>query len=256
MMRRIWDYWPYYRSFGLKGREIAQTLFPLHSGSVGSEQSVTIPGLPFPILFRPGTMDTSVFNEIFVQKLYSKRLPFVPHRIIDAGAHVGYASLYFQLHYPDAQIVALEAEEANFQLLQKNVGHYPNIRPLHAALWHHQALVTATNQAATNSSFSFSEVVRGPGISAVSPGEILNMMKWDEIDLFKINIEGGEKTLFSNQPLDWVKLVHVFMMDLHDRFLPGCTEAVTKILQPLGFRYTRNQDIHFFIGPKASRHRF
>jgi FkbM family methyltransferase len=44
-----------------------------------------------------------------------------PIRIIDAGAHIGLATLYFKKLYPAAQVVAIEPHPANFQLLEKNV---------------------------------------------------------------------------------------------------------------------------------------
>lgn len=44
-----------------------------------------------------------------------------PTRIIDLGAHIGLASLYFAQIYPKARIVAYEPDPENFQLLAKNI---------------------------------------------------------------------------------------------------------------------------------------
>jgi FkbM family methyltransferase len=59
--------------------------------------------------------------EIFVLKEYffqtAKQKPY----ILDIGAHIGLATLYFKKLYPDAEIVAFEPNPRYFNLLQKNI---------------------------------------------------------------------------------------------------------------------------------------
>jgi FkbM family methyltransferase len=45
------------------------------------------------------------------------------------------ASIYFTHKYPEARIIAIEAEASNFDVLVKNVEPYPRISAIHAALW-------------------------------------------------------------------------------------------------------------------------
>lgn len=42
-------------------------------------------------------------------------------RILDAGANVGFASIFFKAHFPEAEIISLEVDHANFLQLRKNV---------------------------------------------------------------------------------------------------------------------------------------
>lgn len=42
--------------------------------------------------------------------------------IIDGGAHIGLAAVWFALEFPLAEIIAIEPEAANFALLQRNAG--------------------------------------------------------------------------------------------------------------------------------------
>lgn len=44
-----------------------------------------------------------------------------PKRVLDLGAHIGLASLYFAQIYPEAQIVAYEPDLSNYALLVKNI---------------------------------------------------------------------------------------------------------------------------------------
>lgn len=45
-----------------------------------------------------------------------------PKRVVDIGAHIGLATLYFAQIYPTAEIVAYEPDPQNYKLLIKNVG--------------------------------------------------------------------------------------------------------------------------------------
>ena len=55
-------------------------------------------------------------------------LPFTPKTIVDAGANIGMASIFYSHRYPAAKIIALEAEGSNFAALCKNVEPYQNIK--------------------------------------------------------------------------------------------------------------------------------
>ena len=39
------------------------------------------------------------------------------------------------MRYPGVRVIAVEASESNFNLLVRNTSAFPNIEPVHAALW-------------------------------------------------------------------------------------------------------------------------
>ncbi len=45
---------------------------------------------------------------------------FQPKLIIDAGANVGFASLWFLQRFPNTEIIAIEPESSNCEMLKKN----------------------------------------------------------------------------------------------------------------------------------------
>jgi FkbM family methyltransferase len=63
-----------------------------------------------------------IYTDIFVDKIY--KLPFNrelnPKRIVDIGAHIGFATLWFAEQYPEAKIESYEPNPFNFQLLTYN----------------------------------------------------------------------------------------------------------------------------------------
>ena len=60
-------------------------------------------------------------REIWVHHAYYIDDLESPKRIVDMGAHIGLATLYFAQMYPEAKIVAYEPDHANFELLTKNI---------------------------------------------------------------------------------------------------------------------------------------
>jgi len=51
----------------------------------------------------------------------------------------------------------------------------------------------------------------------------------DHIDLLKIDIEGSEKEVF--EACDWQDRIGSAVVELHDRFRPGCSQAVNHALE-------------------------
>ena len=93
--------------------------------------------LPHPIYVRVPSSDVDAYDQIFLQAQYQFDVKQSPRVIIDAGANVGLAAIYFAHRFPTARIFAIECEASNFEILKRNVSPYPSIVPIQAALWDH-----------------------------------------------------------------------------------------------------------------------
>src|SRR5690349_22538922 len=63
------------------------------------------------LYIRNHTSDVQAFEQIFLAEDYNFALTNVsPRLIVDAGANVGYASIYFANKFPNATILAVEPE--------------------------------------------------------------------------------------------------------------------------------------------------
>ena len=51
----------------------------------------------------------------------------------------------------------------------------------------------------------------------------------------KIDIEGGEKELFSHNT-EWLAKAGTLIVELHDRFKPGCKQTFLDAVSPYGFK--------------------
>src|SRR5436190_21998125 len=82
-------------------------------------------GIRHPVYVRIGTTDLSVLKQVLVERQYDFSLPVTPKVIVDAGANIGLSAVFFANKYPAAVIFAIEPEESNFKVLEKNVSAYP-----------------------------------------------------------------------------------------------------------------------------------
>ena len=69
-----------------------------------------------PIYYRPGTSDCRIISEILFAPRCEFHVPpdLKPKIIVDLGANIGIASIYFAHQFPDSEIFAFEPEEENF----------------------------------------------------------------------------------------------------------------------------------------------
>ena len=58
---------------------------------------------------------------------------------------------------------------------------------------------------------------------------------FEKIDLLKLDVEGAEREIFDADDLDWMSITHAIMIELHDRFRPGCEAAFLNAARRFGF---------------------
>jgi FkbM family methyltransferase len=176
-----------------------------------------------------------IYKQIFINAEYNFSTTYEPEVIIDAGANIGLASIYFANKYPDAKIIAVEPEESNFELLLKNIRQYENIIPIHAALWNANEEIDILNSGLGECGFMVTDnknnsVLKTPKadlyqkVSAVTINKIIDDYKLNHIDVLKIDIEGAEKEIFEDS-LGWISKVKSIIIELHEYMKMGCNRS-------------------------------
>lgn len=188
--------------------------------------TVEVAGRKVPIFLRAGTSDLEVFDEVFRQGEYN--LPLPPHqRIVDAGAHIGLASVVLACRFPQAQIVALEPEPGNFELLRRNTATLPNVRALPCGLWSRSSRLKVVDPGHSTWGFRVVETDDPAGIPAVGLQDVLAQLPGSGPLLLKMDIEGSEvEVLGASGP--WQQAVDTLIVELHERFRPGCEAALAQ----------------------------
>lgn len=126
-------------------------------------------------------------------------------------------------------MIAIEPEPGNFKLLCRNIRRYTNIFPLQAGLWNKEGHLRISNSTGESWSFRVSEAAEDTGIPAISIDRILEKYGITSIDVLKIDIEGAEVEVLSGHP-NWLGCVKNLIIELHDRFRPGCKETLENAL--------------------------
>lgn len=204
--------------------------FSVNSGN-GRLIPMSLPFLPHPLWVRAGTSDINVFDQVFLTGQYDFEdlASLNPTTIVDAGAHIGTSTIFFAHLFPNANIIAIEPEESNLTLLRRNIEPYPRVNVLRAGLWDRNCFLRIANP--TADTWAFQTVKADPGLDRV-PGisieGVLNLLGNTRLNLLKLDIEGAEKQLFADPAATWLDSLDVLIIELHDRFTPGCAQALYK----------------------------
>ena len=158
------------------------------------------------VYFKSGS-DVAMWTEVFLDKQYNaERLGANPKRILDLGANVGFASLYFRLIFPTADIVALEPDPQNLDTLNKNLaGLQVHIMPVAISAINGSRKMFVKLGSGMSSSFYPSTHTREISVKTISMEDLMQKLGWDSIDIIKFDIEGEEWELFSSFPFNKVE---------------------------------------------------
>lgn len=186
------------------------------------------------VRLRPASTDRIVFQQVLIWEQYDFDYPEPVRLVVDAGANIGLASVWFARRFPDATVVALELEPENAALLARNVAALPNVVPLHAALRPDNRPVAAVGD---DGEWAY---VAQPGgtIQSVTPAELI--AQHGPIDILKLDIEGGERDLLADSG-DWIAQVRTIVAELHPRAAPDVADVFETATAGFGRRESRGE---------------
>jgi FkbM family methyltransferase len=201
-----------------------------------------IKGFSTPVYCRSKGSDFAVLRQVIGWQEAAIRFDHPPKLVIDAGANVGYSSLVFSMHYPTATVVGVEPDKSNCEMFRKNCAGYSKIRLLEGAVWPRKAMLVISNPTADAFEFQVDEADSTQGEDRV-PGftipEIIDLHGGGRVNLLKLDIEGAEHALFTQGAEEWLHRVDVIIVELHDRYVPGCRAAFDRLLENV--KHTREK---------------
>ena len=200
--------------------------------------AIKLPELQKPVQLRRNVQDVHAFAQVFVHREYDFNWLEDLRRIVDGGANVGFASLYFKAAFPEAQIHAVEPHPHNAEAFRKNTNHLEGITFSQKALHHNgHVKLELTDEGFGSNGFMTREgssANRVADVDAISIDAIQRAMGWDGIDLVKIDIEGGEGVLFEDN-LDWMDVTRHIVLEFHERMVAGSSAPVLQAMSSKGF---------------------
>nr|WP_280866582.1 FkbM family methyltransferase [Lunatimonas salinarum] len=146
------------------------------------------------------------------------------------GANIGLYTLFTKREHPEAHIICVEPDPANFELLKRNSDPYQGINLEQAGIWHSAVTLELKNPHGYPFTIYSEENLTSGNVRAVSMDWIVTKYQFKRIDLLKVDIEGAERMLFSKDYQNWLKRVKILQIELHDRRFPGCGQAFFKAI--------------------------
>ncbi len=128
----------------------------------------------------------SQYYEIFVDEVYGADLPPNPC-IVDCGANVGLATIWFKQKFTGAHVTAVEADPNVFAILERNV----HAQRLADVTMIHGALAKTAGTVRFHADGGMGGHVHPSG-EIVVPALRLSSILPDDVDLLKLDIEGSE----------------------------------------------------------------
>jgi FkbM family methyltransferase len=212
---------------------------------------------PYTISLRKNSSDSSVFLQILIYNGYKIITEFfrmnkiIPETIVDAGANIGLTSVLLKAYFPNAAIIALEPLDSNFERLNNIIktNNLENITILKKGLWGRSTYLSPDTSFRDGQEWSFRLIETSDdtksSFEVVSIPDIINQFNIEVIDFLKIDIEGGEVSVFNSESnLDWLKKVKVLAIEIHDEF--DCRSDIENIL--LKFEFILYQSGELTIG--------
>jgi FkbM family methyltransferase len=208
---------PWFRLFGrrdgtieLRTREFGSIVVrPLDSDLSVVRQTLRDREYEIPSRFAAGQI-----NNAYARILARGRLPV----IIDAGANIGAAAVWFGKHFPKSAVVAIEPERRNAILARRNTGGNPNIKVVEAAVGANSGFVSVFEPDAQ--AWAVTTRRSDSGCPVITVEDALALVPQGELLLVKIDIEGFESDLFSTN-VGWLDRTAAVVIEPHDWLFSG-----------------------------------
>jgi FkbM family methyltransferase len=227
-LHNLFSYPLRYRRLGLSWRD-GWTAFMLRLAATGKgktllgpkECSLNLKVLPTPLTLRRTNSDIFVVRDVFESEDYGfVRKMGLPENanILDLGANIGLASLYFASLFPKSSLLAIEPDSANCDLLERNC--QPLISSGRLKLVRAFAGGADGSAAIDRSDQSWGFKKAGPAqagnesIPCLSVPTLLGICPMEQIDLLKCDIEGSEAELFADCS-SWIHRVRNLIIEVH-----------------------------------------
>jgi len=189
---------------------------------------------PFVVSFENSEEFHHLKREIWGGHCYYSELESHQPYIIDVGAHIGLATLYFAKNYPTAQILSLEPNPLTFKILEENIWQNRlenrvevrqvalSLQPGQQKFWH---LATAKdwqlNAGLNEKTWKNTKLDQNTMVETVTLASLLTR----KVDLLKLDIEGSEQAVLT-QAAERLKLINHLLIEFH----PTADQTLATIL--------------------------
>ena len=179
------------------------------------------------------------WRDIFVASSLTFETTNTSPRILDCGANIGLASLFFKRRYPAARITAFEADPAIAAMLEENVrcNGAADVEVVAAAVWTARGEVTFRPDGADSGAVASLAGAPEAGAIRVPTIRLAERLAAERVDLLKLDIEGAETEVLADCA-GALGNVGALLLEVHE-FDPSKrrSPALLQLLGDSGFTY-------------------
>ena len=178
------------------------------------------------------------WDDIFIRQALAFETDAPAPRIIDCGANVGLASLYYRRRYPRARITSIEADPTIADLCRRNLTRHDeadaDVRT--AAAWTTNGAVEFMCEGADSGTIATFDRSRRGTVHSVPAVRLRDLLD-EPVDLLKMDIEGAELAVLRDCA-GALRNVAAIALDVHE-FDPACrqTGAIFELLREAGYTF-------------------
>jgi FkbM family methyltransferase len=210
----------------------------------------------FEFYARRSGSDLEVFNQVWGRREYQLATDQLKKcisnttqvNIIDAGANIGYSTLFFLNEFPQARIVSVEPDKDNCELIKKNLSinkMETQVDLKEMGLWDKECSLKTVNTFRDGRSWSIQvvESEKDTELRAISLPGIVKERAWQTIDLLKIDVEGAEARIFNDKEniRQILSITKVLALEIHDEVADR--SKIYETLRQCGFLYFDHNDL-------------
>lgn len=181
------------------------------------------------------------YKEIFVDEFYRFATPQPAPVIFDCGVNVGTSVLFFRKNYPNARIVAFEADAGIADFFAKNLAQngVTGVELVRKAVWTDDGGVDFGSDGADGASvFAPTAKTRAPSLRLRD-----RLLAEERIDLLKMDIEGAEAFVLPDCRGALGRVQNIFVEYHAYPDQPQNLGEILEILRESGFRYYLNSAV-------------
>ena len=246
-----------YRSCSKIGLLATIRLVVIRFGSKDKIYRVRVPQWRHPVYVHGGqSTDSMVLYEILVTGEYNFAGGLgAPQTIIDGGANIGLAAVYFLNLYPSARTISVEPFESSVELCRKNLEPYgARATVVQAAIWPDEGSVSLApheQESWANRVQSAPAGDNGSGSAQALTMRSLIALCGGSLDLLKLDVEGSEREIFAHGTEEWLPDVRNILVECHGK---DCEERVFAALAPYEYEMTNSDAVYFLrhLRPKPA----
>ncbi|HEX6181297.1 MAG TPA: FkbM family methyltransferase [Chitinophagaceae bacterium] len=168
------------------------------------------------IHFNSGPELLHSLREIYLDEIYKIDFTTDTPYILDCGANIGLSVLYLKQQYPNAEIIAFEPDNANFELIQKNVNsnNLSKVSIRKEAVWKENTTLQFAGEGTQGSRIN--QDGSGTNMIEVKATRLRDLLD-RKVDFLKMDIEGAEYEVVKDCA-DKLHLVDYFFLEFHGYF--------------------------------------